>query len=1004
MRITLLLIFFLFITGKGSAQVDLPVFGRQDVINGYAKDVEGEVLSYFSVYPEHATTALLTRCTDGKKTIAWETAAVPKDLKGDYAYFSWIAAHNSTTSGGDRSFDLYVNDTKALTFTTHHSTKPGSWSAVGADSTKLVFEFSKADRHGDAHGFAHLRVPGKYLNSGQPARLMIVGYAQNSPDWFMTFRYSFEEKVEVEVLPFVYRRSHSKLQPLQFTVMHFGKPTTMEVWIDGQQGSQKFDITNGLQVIETPIVGAFTPVKVKARIEQVDLLDTLLIVPKLVHRDIHLVHHSHTDIGYSHLQAEVEQIQNNNIWKALELIDRTKDYPEGSRFVWNVESLWAVENFLGIASEQDKQRFIAAVKAGSIALSANYANILTGLCTPEEMRWIVEYADSLRAWFDLPITMAMQTDIPGMSWSMVDAYAAHGIRHLSQGPNYIPDMPDGGDRIGSTLREQGDKPYWWKGTTGKDSILVWTAGQGYGGWHGYTAEAIKERGTRKIAAYMNDLAAKGYPYDMVQWRYNIVSDNGPVDSTLSDFVREWNEKYASPRLIIANAGTMMQEFETKYGKRIPTWSGDFTPYWEDGAYSTAKEEGSVRVLSARLTNLIEAAKILNKPIDPHLLYRAKRSIVMWHEHTWGAWCSISDPDAHFTTDQWRVKKAFADSAGWYVDLIERRMIPWHDCSADLSALNTLPWELSSLVQLCDSIEIETGKRFLVKAVHDENGSSQMVQRQVQGGLSYAPMTIPPESTKAWRLSGTTNWREARLQYRKSKRTIAIPEWVPIHSLVYRNGSDVVVDSENQVVLKDTISTGPFMIHIVGQDSSSWSRSIETSAWVENDLVQLRYIISKSKVRSKESLHLALPFNIPNATVRIGIGDTCVTPENGRIPGSNNDFFCAQRWIDVSNDSMGVTIVCPQGAIWEVGEMVDERKVNPGKGTNPEYYKAWKTEAKSSSTIYLYALNNYWHTNFKADQEGPIVFDIYLKMHGPFKLEEARRFGLEMTRPLITWWK
>ncbi len=43
------------------AQVDLPVFGKQDVINGYAKDIEGEVLSYFSVFPEHATTALLTR-------------------------------------------------------------------------------------------------------------------------------------------------------------------------------------------------------------------------------------------------------------------------------------------------------------------------------------------------------------------------------------------------------------------------------------------------------------------------------------------------------------------------------------------------------------------------------------------------------------------------------------------------------------------------------------------------------------------------------------------------------------------------------------------------------------------------------------------------------------------------------------------------------------------------------------------------------------------------------
>ena len=169
-------------------------------------------------------------------------------------------------------------------------------------------------------------------------------------------------------------------------------------------------------------------------------------------------------------------------------------------------------------------------------------------------------------------------------------------------------------------------------------------------------------------------------------------------------------------------------------------------------------------------------------------------------------------------------------------------------------------------------------------------------------------------------------------------------------------------------------------------------------------IHIRSTLYKKAIRDKESLHLALPFNTPNATVRIGISDTCITPESGRIPGSNNDFFCAQRWIDVSNDSMGVTIVCPQGAIWEVGEMVDERKVNPGRGTNPELYKAWKTEAHSSSTIYLYALNNYWHTNFKADQEGPITFDLYLKMHGPFKLEEARRFGLEMTRPLITWWK
>ncbi len=994
------------------AQVDLPHFGTQQVINGYAKDIEGEVLSYFSVYPEHATTALLTRCTDGKKAIAWETAVVPFAPTPNY-YFSWIAAHNSTTSGGERSFDLFIGEEKVLTFITRHSAQPATWQAEGKDGVKLVFEFSKQDRHGDAHGFAHLRVPLKYVSLGQPLRLKVVGHAQNSPDWFMTFRYTFEEKVEVEALPFIYAwPEDGSWQPLQITVMHFGPMTKMKVKVeqDGSKASAKFiEVKNGLNTFEAVVTPVSQPTKARVivQIDGTQIFNKLVEVQPVIHRDIHLVHHSHTDIGYSHLQAEVETIQNNNIFKAMELIDRTKDHPEDSRFVWNVESLWAVENFLGIASEVDKQRFIAAVKSGSIALSANYANVLTGLCTPEEMHWIVEYADSLRKWYDLPITMAMQTDIPGMSWSMVDAYAAHGIRHLSQGPNYIPYMPDGGDRIGSTLREQGDKPYWWKGTTGRDSILVWTAGQGYGGWHGFTAGAIKERGTRKIAAYMNTLAANGYPYDMLQWRYNIVSDNGPVDSTLSDFVRDWNEKYISPRLIIANAGKMMQEFETKYGKDIPTWSGDFTPYWEDGAYSTAAEEGNVRVLSARLSNLIDAAKILGKPIDPHLLYRAKRSIVMWHEHTWGAWCSISDPDAHFTKDQWRVKKAFADSAGWYVEAMEQALALDRSDADTLLVLNTLHWGRTGKVEVeghraYDFYKLPEAQRDRRWVTHHALvGTSNVVEVDARDSVLFT-------SNIAKRIRSTRHRMGGLILAKEPPRPEFNYEWTVLNSEWHHvTGTD-----EPLTVIyrgKPTPHPRPPGSHGGGWWSRDWAGlpgldSVDVQYRYRYDLVHVTFMFEKTIVRTKESIHIPLPFNIPNATVRIGVGDTSVTPESGRIPGSNNDFFCVQRWIDVSNDSMGVTIVCPQGAIWEIGEMVDERKVNPGRGTNPELYKAWKTEAKSSSTIYLYALNNYWHTNFKADQEGPITFDIYLKMHGTFDLEEARRFGMEMTRPLITWWK
>jgi hypothetical protein len=52
------------------AQVDLLLFGKQDMIDGYAKDVEGEVQSCSGIYPEHATTAFLIHCTDGTMAIA----------------------------------------------------------------------------------------------------------------------------------------------------------------------------------------------------------------------------------------------------------------------------------------------------------------------------------------------------------------------------------------------------------------------------------------------------------------------------------------------------------------------------------------------------------------------------------------------------------------------------------------------------------------------------------------------------------------------------------------------------------------------------------------------------------------------------------------------------------------------------------------------------------------------------------------------------------------------
>jgi hypothetical protein len=54
----------------------------------------------------------------------------------------------------------------------------------------------------------------------------------------------------------------------------------------------------------------------------------------------------------------------------------------------------------------------------------------------------------------------------------------------------------------------------------------------------------------------------------------------------------------------------------------------------------------------------------------------------------------------------------------------------------------------------------------------------------------------------------------------------------------------------------------------------------------------------------------------------------------------------------------------------------------------------------TQTLLSYAMNNYWHTNFKAEQGGPVAFQFALRPHGAFRPEEAVRLGAERRALLV----
>lgn len=71
----------------------------------------------------------------------------------------------------------------------------------------------------DSYGIAYLRVPVNKITPGKPLRLKLVGQAQNSRDWFMTYKFTFQEKMDANVTPFILKDGK---RLITLTTLHFG--------------------------------------------------------------------------------------------------------------------------------------------------------------------------------------------------------------------------------------------------------------------------------------------------------------------------------------------------------------------------------------------------------------------------------------------------------------------------------------------------------------------------------------------------------------------------------------------------------------------------------------------------------------------------------------------------------------------------------------------------------------------------------------------------------------
>ncbi len=983
-------------------------------LKGFESYVTGSFIGYNNALKSHGS-ALLVRSQDKSRFIEWKTQALPNKATADHYTFAWLAGYDSVKV--PRKYQMFLNGKLYFTFTGKIAQE---WKIAGPKGTTLHYVNRIMDMHNDFQGYHFLTVPDGLFKSGEPIQIKVMGESKDEYTWYMVFMDPLETSVNVVNEQALVRKGDELVQQVRIDIIHHGEPKKVSIGLSEENKKEEV-----LQLGKNIFYFPFEQVKEKKELG----LDISIAGQKSITRqvtvkpvrkfEIYFLPHSHVDIGYTHTQQQVEHMQWDHFEKAMELAEKTKDYPEGSRFKWNAEVFWAVDGYLRNVDQQKQQKFMDAVNNGTLYLDGLYGNVLTGIMRPEELfRMAGENVNKLHQDFGIDIETAMITDVAGYSWSLIPALADNGIKYFSSGPNHMTALPHGGDRVGYTLEAWGDKPFYWESPSGKDKILFWMTVHGYSWFHGGNLGEIRKAGSAPILSYLDDLDEEGYPYDMVYLRYTIGGDNGPPDPELPEFIREWNQKYEWPKLRIATTKEMFHDFEKQYSKQLPVLRGDFTPYWEDGAGSSARETA----LSRNATDKLVQAEVLwsllrAKQEFPHQdFYKGWRNSILFSEHTWGANISVSNPDSEFTRELWRVKQKMATDADSIANSLLSEVIPNTD-SKEITVLNTTSWMHNELVRIPASWQIGN------KSITNEHGDPVPTQLLTDGSIAIIADSVPALGAKYYSFSDLPRQEQkssgmatsemlsngiVQVKIDPSNGFLTHFSYVEdginmldeqaeykANAYIYTgiDGTNPQTSNSPEIVVTEN---GPLVYEWKVKYQAPGVKALTSTIqlYSGSDVVYITNFMDKLDIRKKENVRFAFPFNVDCGEMTMDLAWTTMRPEKDQLPGANKNFFTIQRWVDISSDNRGVTWVTPDAQLVEVGGMF-------GESWMKDPTRPWIRTHVPSQKIFSWVMNNSWHTNYKASQEGPVTFRYMIDPHkSRLNTEEAKKFGIEMSQPFV----
>lgn len=412
---------------------------------------------------------------------------------------------------------------------------------------------------------------------------------------------------------------------------------------------------------------------------------------------LYFIHHSHTDIGYTHDQPIVLDLHERFISTALELAERSAASDSDGAFRWTVENTYVLSRWLEHASPAEIERFQALEKAGRIEVTGMFAN-LTPLLDSDELVESFHLLRTLRNDYGLTITSAMNCDVNGENWPLVDLLHDLGIEGFTMAINtHFGGAPLNRPNV-----------FRWQGPSGKSVLAYngWTYDTGWRYGLGRSHDDFAKDWWPRVRKRMQEI---DYPLPVVMAQsFHPFGDNGSAFAGFTRWIDEWNARGEGPYIKFATPRQWWAAVK-EHLDALPTHRGDWTDYWNFGCASSAREQAINRASRTRLRSadaLAGALQAAGRGADDHWLARSLRlhrqeawhNLILWDEHTWGADTSIRQPEGEDTASQWNHKAHYAYAARSQSLLLQRDALAALAAgverteAGDILVTNPLPWE------------------------------------------------------------------------------------------------------------------------------------------------------------------------------------------------------------------------------------------------------------------------------------------------------------------------